>query len=606
MRRLLAPALAGLVAVAVYANTLSHQFVYDDIYVIVKNPRLHDLANWLEIVASPWWPRGLYRPLTSLTFAANWSLGPGAPFGFHLVNVLLHAAATALVWVLAARLMPPVAAAGGALATALFFAVHSVHVEAVANIVGRAEILATLWVLAAALLYLRYGDLAREESGSVARRRLAGAAVLGAAVLALASKETAFALPGILLVADWARARAGGEAFGARIARTWPLWCSVLLAALGWLWLRAVVVGELAGDTPAPGLAGTSLGERIAIMLPVVTEYLRLLLVPVRLSADYSPDFLPASPELGGRALLGLALLVGCVALAVSLRRRGYMVTLGLAWAAAAIFVVSNVLVPSGVVLAERTLYLASVGACLAVGWIWAKGYERRRGVAIAVLAIVLAAAAFRTHTRSHVWRDDTTFFPRLVADAPGSYRADWVAGMRSYMAGDSTKGERLMRQGLRVYAGSAPMLSDFAVVLERQRRWGEAAKYFWESFRADSTRGSDAARAVANHVQAGKLDSARILLEAAQRVLRGSTDLTISESHLALARGDATRSLVLRRKLALEQPGDWRYWLLTAEAAARARACPALTQALERLRALRPGLRRTDQLADSARAAGC
>jgi hypothetical protein len=282
------------------------------------------------------------------------------------------------------------------------------------------------------------------------------------------------------------------------------------------------------------------------------------------------------------------------------------MVTAGLAWAAAAILVVSNVLVPSGVLLAERTLYLASVGVCLAVGWIWGKGYERWRVAAIAVLAIVAVAGALRTYARARVWRDDATFFPHLVADAPGSYRADWVAAMLSYMRGDSTGGERLMRSGLRIYSGNGGMWSDFAVVMERQRRWGEAASYFWASFQADPTRASDAARAVANHVQAGKLDSAQVLLDAAQRVLPGSTDLAISESHLALARGDAMRSLTLRRKVAQEQPGDWRYWLLTAEAAARARSCEDLTRSLERLGVLRPGMGRTAQLADSAKAAGC
>ena len=602
MTRLLAPALAGLVAVAVYANTLSHQFVYDDLSVIVNNPRLHSLANWREIVTSPWWHRGLYRPLASLTLAANWSLGAGDPFGFHLLNVLFHAGASALVCLLAARLM----SASAALVAGLLFAVHPVHVEAVANVVGRAEILATLFVLTASLLYLRYGDAVSDGKGSAARRRLTGAGTLGAGVLALASKESAFALPGILLVVDWAAAQASGEEFRARIARSWPLWCAVLLAALGWLWLRTMVVGELAGDSPAPGLAGTSVGERIAIMLPIVAEYLRLLLVPVRLSAEYSPDFLPVSPDPGLRALLGLALLAACVALAVLLRRRAHMVTAGLAWMAAAILVVSNVLVPSGVLLAERTLYLASAGTCLALGWIWGRGYDRWRGAAIAVLAVLLAAGAIRTYTRSRVWRDDPTFFSHLVSDAPGSYRADWVAAMLSYMAGDSARGERLMRQGLRTYPGNGAMWSDFGMVMERQQRWGEAASYFWASFLAEPTRGSDAARAVANHVQGGKLDSARVLLEAAQRVLPGSSDLAISESHLALALGDARLSVALRRRVALEQPGDWRYWRLTAEAAVPARDCAALTQALERLRVLRPGWPRTEQLADSAKAAGC
>lgn len=595
------PALVALVAFVVYANTLAHQFVYDDLSVIVANPRLHSLAHWRDIVASPWWPRGLYRPLTSLTLAANWTVTPGGPFGFHLVNVLLHAIAAALVYLLAVRLMRSPAA----LAAALLFAVHPLHVEAVANVVGRAEVLAGLFVVAASILFLWYGDLAREPGGRVART-IAGGGALGAGVLALASKESAFALPGILLVVDWARSRVDNEDYRRRFARTWPVWCGALVLTMGWLWLRTAVVGELAGDSPAPGLAGTSIGERIVIMLPVVTEYLRLLLFPLRLSAEYSPNFLPVSTRLGAHALVGLALLLGSLAIAAGLRRRAPGVTAGIAWTGVAIFVVSNVLVPSGVLLAERTLYLASTGVCLALGCLWDLGYQRRRVIALAVAALVLTAGAVRTYTRSRVWRDDGTFFPRLAADAPGSYRADWVAAMLSYLRGDSVTGERLMRRGLGIYSGNGSMWSDFAVVMERQRRWGEAAKYFWASFEADSTRGSDAARAVANHIQAGQLDSAQALLKAAQRVLPESQDLIISESHLALARGDASRSLALRRRVAQAQPGDWRYWLLTAEAALKARSCADLRGSLERLRALRPGLARSAQLADSAAADGC
>ncbi len=598
MRRLLPPALVALVAFAVFSNTLSHQFVYDDNSVIVENPRVHQLTNWREIVTSPWWPRGLYRPVTSLTLAANWTLDPGEPSGFHLVNVLLHAIAAALVAVLGARLM----GMPGGLAAGLLFAVHPVHVEAVANVVGRAEVLATVFALVAALAYLRFGDLTGTPEGTRLRRGLAVAGTITGTVLALGSKESAFALPGLLLAMDWARAQTGGS-LRARVGRTWRLWVVVLLVAIGWLGLRSAVVGNLAGDFPAPGLQGTNLLDRVVIMLPVVPEYLRLLLVPVRLSAEYSPDFLPVSTRFGLPKVAGLLVLAGCVVAAVLLRRRAPAASAGLVWTGAALLVVGNVLIPSGVLLAERTLYLASAGICLALGSLWSLFQRERPRAAVALLTLAVGLGAARTYTRSEVWRNDDTFFHRLVVDAPGSYRADWVAAMLSYMAGDSVKGERLMRRGLDVYAGNGAMLSDFAVVMERQRRWDEAAGYFWRSFQADSGRAIDAARAVANLIQGGRLDSAQVLLQAAQRVQPDSPDLAISESHLALARGDAARSVVLRRRVAERIPGDWRYWHLTAEAALRARDCEALREALQRWGSIRPGMRRAAQLGDSARA---
>ncbi len=594
MRRLLPPALVALVAVAVFANTLSHEFVYDDRWVILENPRVHALGTWREILTSPWWPRGLYRPLTSFTFALNWVFDPGDPRGFHLVNIVLHAVAAVLLYGVASRLLPVRAA----LVAAHLFAVHPVHVEAVANVVGRAEVLATVFSLIAVLLYLRLGD--RSEPGG-ALRAVGPAA---AAVLALAGKESAFALPGILPVVDWTAARVRGEPFTRRVSRTWPAWAAVVLVSVLWLVLRSRVVGGLAGDTPAPGLQGRDVFERIVIMLPVVTQYLRLLLLPFRLSADYSPNFLPADPVFGAAAAVGLLLLLGLVALVVLTRNRAPVIAGGVAWTGAALLIVANIVIPTGVLLAERTLYLASAGACLALAAGWWSVYARAPAAAVAVAALLAGAGAVRTVTRAEVWRDGETFFPTLIADAPGSYRAEWVSGMLALQQGDTALGERLIRGGFEIYDGNGSMWRDFAIVTERQGRWKEAAGYFWRAFETDrAARGSDAARAVANLIQAGLPDSAAVLLEAAQGELPDSPDLMISESHLALARGDAARSLELRRRMAEENPADWRYWHLTAEAALPARDCTALTEALGRLRALHPRLRRTEQLADSARA---
>ena len=129
----LLPLLAVAAAVAVGAASLGNGFAYDDVPLIVENARVTTLLPPWEYFGLPYWPNGgLYRPLTACLTALLWKVGGGAPWIFHAANVTLHSLATGLVYLLARRvLMAPWAAFA-----ALLFAVHPVHVEAVANAVG--------------------------------------------------------------------------------------------------------------------------------------------------------------------------------------------------------------------------------------------------------------------------------------------------------------------------------------------------------------------------------------------------------------------------------------------------------------------------------------
>jgi hypothetical protein len=221
-------------------------------------------------------------------------------------------------------------------------------------------------------------------------------------------------------------------------------------------------------------------------------------------------------------------------------------------------------------------------------------------------LVAVLALAGFRSVTRAPVWRDNTAFLNRIVRDAPGSYRADWIAGMLAYTSGDSARGEQLMRRGLEVFPGDGAMWGDFARVMEKQRRWREAADYHWAAFTANRRLEAEAARAVAAYVQAGAVDTAQARLEAAERLLRPFPDLTISASHVALARGDAARATRLRAGAARERRDDYRLWLIAGQAAIRARDCPVLGEAVERIAGLKPDLPPLAVLRDSLAALQC
>jgi protein O-mannosyl-transferase len=602
VNRRLGAFLVFLAGAALYASTTRYTFTYDDVPIIVRQPLLHSLANWREILVVPWWKYDLYRPLTSLTLAADWSLSGGNPQLFHLNNALLHGLASLLVFLLAVDLLPY----GAALVAGLLFAVHPVHVEAVANVVGRAEVLATVFTLLAALAYRADGELAAQGDTNSARRWLASFGTLAAVLCGLASKESAFAVPGVLLLVDWLSARRAGEPLSKYLGRHWILWAAVVALALEWLWIRAMVTDNPIGTYPAPGLEGLGLPARGLVMLPVVVEYARLLVFPVRLSVDYSPDFLPVVERLTPRAVFGALVLIGCIWLALALRRRAPAVSFSLAWIGVALIIVSNLIVPSGILLAERTLYLPSVGACLLLAILWETLRGRVGPPAMGAVAVLLAAGAIHSLMRSEIWRSNETLLPQLVRDAPGSFRADWVAGMLAYGKGDRRTGERLLRQGLHKYPLIGIMWDNLATELQHERRWREAGDAFWTAYRVDSNAVSSAAMAVGAGIQAGEIDTAAARLQAALRRNPDNDDLKIAASHLALAQGKALRAMTLRREVAWRWPGESAYWYLTADAARLARYCPELIRSLDRLRKLEPEAAGLAPLEDSSRALGC
>src|SRR5690348_12020892 len=136
-------------------------FAYDDRYVVEKNDAVQSLHAWWRGFAMSYWPKQAggdgYRPFTVLAFKIEWAIGHGAPQVFHAANIVLYVIACLLVFALARKILPLQAA----WLAAAFFAVHPVHVEAVANIVGQSELLVAVAFLGATVAYL--GDRMQGE-----------------------------------------------------------------------------------------------------------------------------------------------------------------------------------------------------------------------------------------------------------------------------------------------------------------------------------------------------------------------------------------------------------------------------------------------------------
>jgi tetratricopeptide (TPR) repeat protein len=575
------------VALAASASSLANGFVFDDVRVIQQDERVHSLRHLPGLLAGPYWSPDYanrnYRPATSASFAVDWAISGGRPLVFHATNVLLHLAVVALVLALASLVLT----APGAVVAALWFAVQPVHVEAVANVVGRAEILAAAGYLVAVLAYMRIGDAAAHQLRGLRSGALVVAVLAGAAV-AFGAKEHALTLPAVLVLADVWRARARGQRWRARLGRNALLLGGVLALALGYLAARAHAVGgPFATGVAAPGLEGVSMWGRILVMAPAVLVWLEWLVFPLHLSADYLPNEFVPRASLGVGQIAGFFVLAALAWAALAARRRAPGVTVGFVWMLVTAAVASNVVFPTGVILGERLAYLPSVGAAVVMGALWqlAPASRLRWPVTIAVLALLAA----RTLERIPVWHDEQRFLAALVRDAPDSYRTHWGLGAEAFKRGAFAEGERELRAAVRINPADAALVQELGERYLEAGLFAPAARYFEASYRLDSLRSDAAVRAAFAWLKAGRPDSAVAVGGGALRRAPNAPALLITTGEAYLDLDRPRDALALARRLVLLAPDVWWYEQSAGYAAARCGRCDEARERLERAARLAP-----------------
>lgn len=446
--------LVGGLALAAAANSLPNGFAYDDVYVIEKQPRMHSLRGWWREFGMTYWlseggkAGDGYRPLTILAFKAQWVAGGGNPAVFHGVNVALHVAgAVAVFWLACAAL--PLAAAWIA---AALYAVHPVHVEAIANVVGQSELVVALLLTVATALYVHgraAGPLGAARWGVIG----------GLYAIAMLFKEHAITLIALIALAELTIV-ADRSPLRARWTRLRPALLALTVVAAAYLWARSRVVVGTSGFEPYIVFQGldTSTGDRILTMIGASTEWVRLLLWPARLMTEYAPPYIEVAQGLSIAQLPGLLVLLGVLGLLVATWRRSPGTALGLGWLVITLLPASNFVLPAGFIIAERTLLLPSAGAMIAlatvVPWAYARLETRRAAqwAAAAGVVVLLALGLARSYTRNPVWRDNATLFGQAVQDSPESYRAHFMLGTHLFESGRLQEGETHYRHALRLF----------------------------------------------------------------------------------------------------------------------------------------------------------
>ena len=422
----------------VYLPSWRGVLLFDDELFIAKNASIYSLANFPTLFTSSFPPedpgRGLYRPLTALSYSLDIFLGGGqvVPEIFHLTQMFLYFGVGLLLWQL---LVQWVGVGLPALGATLLFMVHPVHCEVVDALAGRSELLGLFFSLLSITLF--WGS-----RGSWLRQ---GGALFCYALGCLA-KESAVVLPGVLFCLTLLL-----EPSDERRQRMHQLRHLVpyLLVIPLYLLIRSEVLGRL---TPHHTLlAGESVGTRLMTMGAIYLEYIRLWLIPTTYQVDFYYQKFPGivrdfTPGAGvGLILLSLSLVSLGLVMGAAFRKGGAPLSLatrlmasGLAVYLIFLFPVSHV-VPFGALMAERFLFAPSVGWVIGGlgAWLW---WQQRgpitRGWTVVGVGI-LCLLGGRTWVRAGEWQNGETLNRSLAQALPEDKRAQ-----RNRMAGLVDAGE--------------------------------------------------------------------------------------------------------------------------------------------------------------------
>ncbi|MBI4841732.1 MAG: tetratricopeptide repeat protein [candidate division NC10 bacterium] len=461
--------LAILVPLILYAGSLANDFLIDDEIIITSNTRLAPGQTPREIFRRPEqfadFTLPYYRPLTNLSYWLDGRLWGRRPVGFHFTNWLLHSANTLLTFEFAWRLTrDPILG----LVASFLFAAHPIHTESVDLVQGRTDLLMTLFTLLS-LLALRGCVLATRTGPALA----AGAASLLTLIGALLSKEIGIVWPVLAAGLAWADLEGVRE----RSRR-----CGVILAGgiaviAGYLAVRRIVLG---------GVLGADLGSlttpRVGLVPVTLAIYVRLLVWPFSFSFIRT---IPApqtwiEPRVLAAALLAAAMLAGLTALA----RRNRPAALGMGWALVSLLPVLNLFAIPGFIVAERYLYLPSVGFGLLVATLVRKAFLAWpvRAVQVALvtaLAALLIAFAAMIQVRTAEWGDPVGVYEAMAARSPTSFFVQSNLGLQYLKWGRASDAVDALRRARDLEPDNPVAWNNLGVALAGSGRLEEARQAY-------------------------------------------------------------------------------------------------------------------------------
>ena len=452
----------GLLAAtfAVYGQTLHFPFItFDDGIYVEDNWQVRRGLTWGTVGwAFTTFDAANWHPLTWLSLLLDSHLYGVDARGYHLTNLLLHATATVGAF-LTLRLMTDALWRPALVAAA--FGLHPLHVESVAWVAERKDVLSACFFVATLAAYAAWA-----RRGGAWRYALA----LGLYFLGLLAKPMLVTLPAVLLLLDgWPLGRLAVGNFGRRVWEKAPFFTLTLASCV------VTFIAQRAGGAVVP-MRRMSLDHRLANAVLGYMDYLRLTFAPTHLTIFY--------PERAGwtwPALLGaVGLLAGITVAAVAWRWRAPYFLMGWCWFLGVLVPVIGLVQVGGQAIADRYVYLPHLGLFIALVWGGAALARRggRAGLVVggALAVVALVAAGVRAHDQTGAWRDSGTLYRRGLATTGPALKIYQMLGDEAVRRGALDEAEVFYQRALALEPLEVHSITELGILRLHQGRWREAA----------------------------------------------------------------------------------------------------------------------------------
>ena len=510
-----------VVVLVIYSNAYDGPFVFDGKFQIEDKVKIRDLNNYTTLKGF-----SSFRPLTAFSFALNYRIGKLEPFGYHLVNILIHMVNGILAYVLALCVFGRLAylpykranvpkndvyehipeekpllntstsSQTMALLVSLIFVAHPIQTQSVTYIVQRYTSMAAAFYLASLLFYiwarkLQGARTSIDQREKDSKKFTGGKAVAFGSgiftcffffvlfgVLALLCKENAATLFGVVLLVEYLLFDRTWAGWRKKLIWLIPITCLVMIGVLYYfVSIRGLKTGNLLEDVSILTRETRSIGRfsYLCTQFSVFVLYVRLLFFPVGQNIDYMLPF--STGFFSGYTPLAFLFVIFVLGVGFWNIRKRPAVSFGIFWFFITLSVESSIF-PISDAMFEHRLYLPIFGFAIALVYGVFDLFKKRPAWATAILTVAVLAFSSGTYLRNRVWKDPLVLWSDVVSKSPHNYRAYYNLGNVMQRRGQFRGSQAHYRKAIELYPGFAVAHENLGLALEEEGKLSEAYQH--------------------------------------------------------------------------------------------------------------------------------